>query len=76
MIVVIKEGHIEVPKKYKYRITCEHCGCIFEAEKGDEFDVVRRQGFFDKAWNCPYCKKIISDGQGGGAIVKWIVIND
>lgn len=56
MIKIIKEGKIEPKYKNIYKITCKHCGCIFECELEDFTERAKTIEFNAKII-CPYCKK-------------------
>lgn len=60
MIKIIKEGYTEPKTVAIYTITCDTCGCVFEASAAD-FDWVNRgttpaHGII----TCPHCKKKIT----------------
>lgn len=56
---IIKEGNLELLKKY-VRFECNHCGCVFEAEKGEYvIHSDQREGTWYSV-KCPTCKNTIT----------------
>lgn len=50
---IIKEGSYEKILKIK-RFECEHCGCIFEASRGEYKDDNHYKEIY-YCCNCPFC---------------------
>lgn len=55
MIHIIKHG-----TKYPYKLTCFHCGCIFEFQDEDIRDTEIDNKIWLKTIYCPECKQDIN----------------
>lgn len=62
MIKIIKHGYSDntPPKATRYRITCEHCGCVFECDFRDFRSYVNYGKLHECAIQCPECETYLN----------------
>lgn len=57
MIKIIKDGKKPKPKRIIYKVTCPHCGCIFEFEVSDL--TIEKTPNGRRTIACPCCDRVL-----------------
>ena len=73
MIRIIQKGTPPTPT-FHYRIICTQCKTVFDCDVKDCYSKTVAHGFVAHAIDCPVCKRVCYDWQGG--CDKWSVIHD